>query len=152
MYVCMCNLTYICMYGMHINLTYTCMYGTHVWNALYMYVWNALNLYMYVCMYIYIYFYISMHTYTHTLSLKYIYMHIHIHTYMASWNCNNFASFYLFSDRIKFSERAGWGRCCAWRGSWSEHFWHFLRGRNIAKSAVWVVLFCIYPGMKKKQK
>ena len=34
--------------------------------------------------------------------------------HMASWHCNNFASFYLFSDRIKFSERAGWGRCCAW--------------------------------------
>ena len=71
---------------------------------------------------------------------------------MASWHCNNFASFHLFSDRIKFSERAGWGRCCAWRGSWSEHFWHFLRGRNIAKSAAWVVLFFIYPGMKKKTK
>ena len=71
---------------------------------------------------------------------------------MASWNCNNFASFHLFSDRIKFSERAGWGRCCAWRGSWSEHFWHFLRGRNIAKSAVWVVVFFIYPGRTKKTK
>ena len=71
---------------------------------------------------------------------------------MASWHWNNFASFHLFSDGIKFSERTGWGRCCAWRGSWSGHFWHFLRGRNIAKSAVWVVVFLIYPGRTKKTK
>ncbi len=90
------------------------------------------------------------HTYKHTFIQVCMCICTCIH--MASWHCNNFASFYLFSDRIKFSERAGWGRCCAWRGSWSEHFWHFLRGRNIAKSAVWVVVFFIYPGRTKKTK